>query len=500
MSWATPRHGVPPLSTAAEPALAPRVRESSRFGMLAACVLLLAAVNLTYRLNRETITEWDESLYATSAWEMLQTGDWVSTRFLGKIDYYNAKPPLNVWLIALAFKAIGVSPASLRLTSVVSAWLTVALLMLWVRRRHGERAGVLAGLVLTTCFAFIYVHSARSANTDALFTLLMLLVVITLDEASERPSRLVWLGPMLSMVFLLRGTAVLMPVAIVAAVWWTWRPSRPISWRPIAQAMVAFMVPTGLWAVARWRVDEWQFFDKLWSYDLVSRSLLALEGHGGGVFFYLDVLQKYQYDWLVALGMVMVLHPPSPDAVRGWMGFWRSNDPYRALVGWWTVLTLAIPTVMMTKVSWYLNPFYPIFALIAGVAIANAWPADGLRATRWRQRAVIASVLLACGVAESRLLWHSLRNRDMRGSVQELLQVEQPAVAGHTVFRDKWTRADRFVLVAMAGGTAGVAADVDEFLKISAPDDYFVGSVALDDQRLAAIETIGRQALYRRRE
>jgi len=117
-----------------------------------------------------------------------------------------------------------------------------------------------------------------------------------------------------------------------------------------------------------------------------------------------------------------------------------------------------------------------------------------------RQLAVIGSVVLACGLAEGRLLWHSVRIRGMRGSVQELLQVERSAVAGHTVFRDKWSHADRFVLVAMAQGTAGLASGVDEFLSVSAPDDYFIGSVTLDDSRLAPIETIGRHALYRRRQ
>ena len=155
---------------------------------------------------------------------------------------------------------------------------------------------------------------------------------------------------------------------------------------------------------------------------------------------------------------------------------------------------------MMTKVSWYLDPFYPIFALIVGAAIAHAWPVEGFSAKRWRQLAVIVGVILACGLAEGRLLWHSLRNRGMRGSVQELLQVEQSAVTGHTVFRDKWSYADRFVLVAIAHGTAGLASGVDEFLSVSAPGDYFIAPVTLDDQRLAPIETIGRHALYRRRE
>ncbi len=58
-------------------------------------------------------------MYAISAWEMGKTGHLVGTTFLGAPDYYNSKPPLNVWLIALSFKTFGVSLVSLRLVSVV---------------------------------------------------------------------------------------------------------------------------------------------------------------------------------------------------------------------------------------------------------------------------------------------------------------------------------------------------------------------------------------------
>ena len=46
---------------------------------------------------------WDESLFAITAGEMVDSGDWIGTTFLGTLDYYNSKPPLNVWLITLAF-------------------------------------------------------------------------------------------------------------------------------------------------------------------------------------------------------------------------------------------------------------------------------------------------------------------------------------------------------------------------------------------------------------
>src|SRR5215831_3812439 len=84
---------------------------------LALFVLAIAAFNVGFRLNREVITTWDESLYATTAAEMLRSGDWLVTTFDGAVDYYNSKPPLNVWLIAGSFKLFGVSLWALRLPS-----------------------------------------------------------------------------------------------------------------------------------------------------------------------------------------------------------------------------------------------------------------------------------------------------------------------------------------------------------------------------------------------
>src|SRR6188472_2907303 len=74
---------------------------------LAALTLLLAALNIGYRLDREVVTTWDESLYAVSAAEMVRSGNWLVTTFQGDVDYYNTKPPLNIWLIATSFKLFG---------------------------------------------------------------------------------------------------------------------------------------------------------------------------------------------------------------------------------------------------------------------------------------------------------------------------------------------------------------------------------------------------------
>ena len=233
----------------------------------------------------------------------------IATTFLGKLDYYNTKPPLNVWLIALSFKAFGMNLVSLRLVSALSAWLTVAVLQEWTRRSFGPAVALFAGVVLATSFGFVYVHAGRTAETDALFTLLILLTVVTLWAEQRRPWVRIWLGPLAAAVFLLRGAAVLMPLALVVAVHLGGGRMPRNLWRPTLAALLLFAVPVAAWGVARWRIDEWRFFERMVNYDFLARSFTVIEGHPGTPLYYLNILQKHHYDWLLAGGAALMLFP-----------------------------------------------------------------------------------------------------------------------------------------------------------------------------------------------
>ncbi|MBJ6109715.1 hypothetical protein JAO73_11875 [Hymenobacter sp. BT523] len=43
---------------------------------------------------------WDEARLAVNATEILQSGDWLITRYDGQPDLWNTKPPLFIWLQA----------------------------------------------------------------------------------------------------------------------------------------------------------------------------------------------------------------------------------------------------------------------------------------------------------------------------------------------------------------------------------------------------------------
>jgi len=469
---------------------------------LAAAALVLAAFNLTFRLGSEIVTEWDESLYAITAAEIVACGHWIGTTFMGALDYYNTKPPLNVWLIALSFKAFGSNLVSLRLPSIVAAWLTVAILQIWARRTLGSLVALLSSLVLSTTFGFIYDHAGRSANTDALFTLLVLLAVVTCWAARERPWRLAWLGPLTAAVFLLRGMAVLLPISIVAAVELRHHArSQRERWLPLAAALALFLLPVTAWIVARWRLDQWQFIERLFVYDFLARSLTVIEDHPGSPLYYLNILQRNQFDWMAAaVAAAMIYAIPHWNYVRSRLVFWRSRDVLTLLIGTWAALTLLIPTLMRTKLSWYLNSFYPPFAVVVACVFAAGLAGHLSAATSHRRKVMLVLLfVVTITAAESRLMWYSYHRRALTASSQGLLLAERRTLEKQTVFGDHWTHSEVFVLKAIVGAEHREINNLEEFLRNSRIGDYFFSPSEVTDPDMLLVRSNGRHRLYRRR-
>jgi 4-amino-4-deoxy-L-arabinose transferase-like glycosyltransferase len=470
-----------------------------RFAVLAAAVLSLACFNLSYRLGQEAVNEWDEALYAVSAWESVTSGQWIATTFMGEIDYYNTKPPLNIWLIKLAFKAFGANLISLRMASAAAAWLTVLVLLVWTRRKFGAAVSLLSSLVLATTFGFIYIHAGRSANTDALFALLVLLTVVTLVAEDTQPWHRVLLGPILAGVFLLRGMAILMPLTIVAIVLIAGRrQARRRPWLPSGLAALLFLLPVGSWAIARYWFDRWEFFSRLVGYDFVERSVRSIEGHGGGPLYYLDILQRHQYDWLAAAALALLLHPIPRARILAALSRWRDDRLTLTLVAWGTA-TLLVPTLMQTKLSWYLNPFYPLFALGVGAALSRALGALGA-VSRPRLVALTVAAPVVLGVAEARLLWYSFNYRDLSLSEQGLLMAERSSLAGARLLLSEFNRSGIFVASAVVGAVPERLPEACCLASGSRAGDYLLLEVEAPAAQFELVQSRGSHRLYRRRD
>ena len=125
-----------------------------------------------------------DSTHAEAAREMLSSGDYVTLRVNGV--RYLEKAPLPYWLAALSYRAFGVSEFSTRLPTVLAVLLSVALASVWALRAFGQRAGVYAGLFVTSSIGF-YLFT-RVFIPDALLALLIgasLYFFLTALEASQ---------------------------------------------------------------------------------------------------------------------------------------------------------------------------------------------------------------------------------------------------------------------------------------------------------------------------
>lgn len=460
--------------------------------------MALAAFNLSYRLGSESVTEWDESLYANSALDMLDGGGLVVTTLGGQVDYFNSKPPLNIWLIAASLHVFGRSLPAMRVTAIAAAWLTVALVLMWGWRRVSPLAGLFSALVLSTSFGFLHVHSGRSANPDSLLALLLLLIVITVDASAARPWRRVWLGPLLAGVFLLKGMAIVLPLLLIAVIEMRRRLPAREQWLPLGVALAVAALPVSLWAVARWRVDRGLFFERMFFQDFVELSTTAVEGQRGSPLFYLNVLLKHQYDWLVALTAVGLLYPPASWRVfTRQLAFWRSHNESVVILGWWTAIAFVVPSIMQTKAAWYINPFYPIFALGIGAALSHGF--SHREGPRDHRLLLIAAVAMAAVVAETKVFWYSDHYRALGRTTQGVLLAETDRIKGAKVFNTSaWGLAELFVVRGLVQAEPETIT-IEEFVRRSGPRDFIVLPANVVHPLLTRVAVNGSYGLYQRR-
>ena len=107
--------------------------------------LLLTALTvfLCFRcLGIGAIDSWDEARHGISAYEMIQSGNYLVNTFAGEADYWNVKPSLSFLTVAAGFSLFGYTAMGLRFFSALSYVLTSVFTGLFARR-YGRAASLL---------------------------------------------------------------------------------------------------------------------------------------------------------------------------------------------------------------------------------------------------------------------------------------------------------------------------------------------------------------------
>jgi 4-amino-4-deoxy-L-arabinose transferase-like glycosyltransferase len=342
----------------------------------------------------------DEARFAQATRQMLETGDFVRTRFQ---DEARNKKPIGIhWLQAAAVAAFS-SPESAaiwpyRLPSALAATAAVLLTFGFGARLFDSRPAAFIAAVLTAS-AFGVVVEAHLAKTDA--ALLAAVVVgqgaLGLVYIAARTGRRVgWPRPVL--FWLAEAVAILLkgppgPVLALLTAGCLSIADRDVHWlkslRPLAgvSIMTAMVAP---WLIAVQSATAGHFIWDSLTHDLLPKLVGAQESHGAPPGYY--------------LGMVMASFWPGslfivPALIWGWRQ--RRAAPCRFLLAWlgpaWIVFEL-VPT----KLPHYILPLYPALALLVGGAVAEGFAKHLAGPARFVDRAVgvlWGAVTIALGAA-----------------------------------------------------------------------------------------------------
>ena len=91
-----------------------------------AMLLIFLCFVTFFNLGEEPIHLFDEARHGISAYEMLQTGEYVVTTYRYEPDYWNLKPPLSEYFIALGYRIFGYNTFGFRFFSG-AFWIATAI-------------------------------------------------------------------------------------------------------------------------------------------------------------------------------------------------------------------------------------------------------------------------------------------------------------------------------------------------------------------------------------
>jgi len=196
-----------------------------------------------------TLWPIDETRYASVAWEMWSSGDFILPTLNG--EPYSHKPPLLFWLMHLGWWLFGVNDVWPRLIPGLAGLSCAVLVRVLGRRLWPDHlAGVIAPWLLATGFGWLLYSTAL--YFDLLMALCVTAALLALREMANRPSAWPWLGLAMGLAVLAKGPVVLayvLPPTLLAP-WWADPALIRRSWYLGGVKAVALATAIGLaWAI-----------------------------------------------------------------------------------------------------------------------------------------------------------------------------------------------------------------------------------------------------------
>jgi len=312
-----------------------------------------------HKLGERDLWSPDEDEYMQVNREMVLDGHWIYPTANGRP--YSIKPPLFNWLGSLFAKISGeVTENTSRLPSALAAAVGLLIIYLLGRRLFGDRAGLLAALILGT--TPIYIEFGRWIQINMISTV-MLMATLGLfyrgysNERRRTQSYLLMYVPVAVGTLNMGLVNVVMPMIVIGLYLIAMKDIKHILRLKIGWGILIYLAIVAPWYVA-------VSLKGGYAQDLIIVTNFTRYfkefAHVRPFYYYLGKSPPYFLPWLLFLpGAFYLCFAQQTKAERKQLLF----------VFLWVVGLFVFFSISKTKRSEYLLPIYPALALLAGYVI-----------------------------------------------------------------------------------------------------------------------------------
>lgn len=331
-----------------------------RTAVLVQIVLILIATGfLTYNITRPFV-DYDEAIYAKVIVDTIKSGDIWSFSFSG--HPFLEKPPLYFWSVIASTKIFGFEEWVFRLPSVLASiiclWMVYLLVWEFTKNRY---AAVLAFLILLFSPPFYFLATEARLDPGVLAAILVTLFLFI--RGWKKEIYLFWVLPVIAMGFLIKSVIVFLVVPILlmysfAYREWGWVRSR-IFWAGSLLALLIFL-PWHILEALKYGKDFW---DSYIFHQVFQRATSTITG-SSDYLFYVKQLWRAAPLWSCVYATIIVIF-----TALCFLKTDKSRMPWKEIVTPLAaaLLILGVFSLASTRLSSYVLPMYPFFAIFAGV-------------------------------------------------------------------------------------------------------------------------------------
>jgi 4-amino-4-deoxy-L-arabinose transferase-like glycosyltransferase len=320
-----------------------------------------------------------------------------------------------MWMTAALYRLFGISEFWARFVAAASGIGLVVTTYLLGAFAFGRRVGVLAALILLTCYHFVsFSRFGTMEVTLTLFAYLAIYGYLRLRDENERWWYLIWLA--VALAILTKGAGGLIaPVVVLSALLLDQRLKRAIQSRHFWFGFLLAIMIVAPWHALMYAWYGRVFLDEYIGYHVLARATRTIEGHPSGYLYYIGRLVDGFFPWALLLPFAFIAG--AKRAVKG-----EASSRILVLMG---TLVFGLYTIVPTRRPWYIVPVYPAFAILIAAFILRFYESRSQRLTY--QRTILFGSFITIVIAAAYCALSLSLNRKQEEPLTSLARVAKSA-------------------------------------------------------------------------